>query len=195
LRLKGRPEYESGSESVRIVDLFCGCGGLTLGLAEAACRLGRAIEIPLAVDNHADALAVFEANFPSATTELKRVEELFDGRLGASLTTPEKELKDRAGRVDILAGGPPCQGHSDLNNHTRRRDPRNALYDRMARAAEVLRPSAVLIENVPAVVSASRPSRRPRISLPSISADWATLRICASSSCFGTKASCRSGTW
>ncbi len=134
------------------MDLFCGCGGLTLGLAEAARRLGRTIEIPLAVDNDGDALAVFEANFPGATTEQKRVEELFDGRLGAPLTTREKELRSRTGRVDLLAGGPPCQGHSDLNNHTRRRDPRNALYDRMARAAEVLRPRAMLIENVPAVV-------------------------------------------
>src|SRR4029453_9475753 len=52
------------------------------------------------------------------------------------------------GDVDILLGGPPCQGHSDLNNHTRRRDPKNALYSRMARAAEVLHPKAVIIENV-----------------------------------------------
>lgn len=48
-------------------------------------------------------------------------------------------------------GGPPCQGHSDLNNHTRRADPRNALYLRMARFVEVVRPQHVLIENVPGV--------------------------------------------
>ena len=47
--------------------------------------------------------------------------------------------------------GPPCQGHSNLNNHTRREDPRNALYLRAARAAEVLRPTLVVIENVPTV--------------------------------------------
>jgi DNA (cytosine-5)-methyltransferase 1 len=47
---------------------------------------------------------------------------------------------------------PPCQGHSDLNNHSRRDDPRNAFYVRMARAAEVLSPRAVIIENVPTVV-------------------------------------------
>lgn len=159
VRLSERPNYEtdalspeSRSLSVRVVDLFCGCGGLTLGIAEAARRLGRTVEIALAVDNDEDSVAVFEANFPSAPVEQASVEDLFDGKLGASLTTGEQELRDRIGPVAMLAGGPPCQGHSDLNNHTRRRDPRNALYDRMARAAEVIRPSAVLIENVPAVV-------------------------------------------
>lgn len=152
LRLATRPPYNSGAAAVRVVDLFCGCGGLTLGVAEAARRLGYSVEVPLAVDNDADALTVFKRNFPDATTKQTAVEELFDGDLGSGLTSNEKELRRLTGRVDILAGGPPCQGHSDLNNHTRRRDPRNALYDRMARAAEVLKPAAVVIENVPAVV-------------------------------------------
>ena len=55
------------------------------------------------------------------------------------------------GRVDILIGGPPCQGNSDLNNHTRRNDPRNLLYLRMIRCAELLSPKYILIENVPGV--------------------------------------------
>jgi hypothetical protein len=69
LRQSERPDYERGSSTVRVVDLFCGCGGLTLGLEEAAHRLGLASEIPLAVDNDANALAVFGQNFPNATTE------------------------------------------------------------------------------------------------------------------------------
>lgn len=152
LRQTIRPSYETGRAAIRVVDLFCGCGGLTLGVAEAARRLGYSLEIPLAVDNDADALTVFEHNFPGATTKARAVEELFDGELGSTPTPDEKALRRETGRVDVLAGGPPCQGHSDLNNHTRRRDPRNALYDRMARAAEVLEPSVVMIENVPAVV-------------------------------------------
>src|SRR5207245_8627702 len=50
------------------------------------------------------------------------------------------------GPVHVLAGGPPCQGNSDLNNHTRRRDDRNELYLTMARAAEILSPEIVLVE-------------------------------------------------
>lgn len=152
LRLTERPDYESGPSSLRIVDLFCGCGGLSLGIAEAAREIGLAVEIPLAVDTDADAISVFQTNFPMATVEKGPVESLFDGELGSALTEKELDVKKKVGRIDILAGGPPCQGHSDLNNHTRRRDPRNALYDRMSRAAEVLEPSVVLVENVPAVV-------------------------------------------
>ena len=50
--------------------------------------------------------------------------------------------------VDVLVGGPPCQGHSDLNNHTRRADEKNALFDRMARFVQLARPSHVIVENV-----------------------------------------------
>jgi DNA (cytosine-5)-methyltransferase 1 len=146
-----RPEYETLHPQVRIVDLFAGCGGLTLGVAEAARRLGVGIEIRLSVDIDDDSTAVYKANFPGAVVHRGRVEKLFTGEHGARLTVPELKLRKQVGRVDILVGGPPCQGHSDLNNRTRRADSRNALYARMARAAEVLRPSLVLIENVPTV--------------------------------------------
>ena len=50
--------------------------------------------------------------------------------------------------MDIVVAGPPCQGHSDLNNHTRRQDPKNQLVLRVVRFAEIFRPKYVLIENV-----------------------------------------------
>jgi DNA (cytosine-5)-methyltransferase 1 len=136
---------------VRVVDLFAGCGGLTLGVAEAARSCGLGLDVRLAVDSDPDAIAVYRANLPTANVRLTRVEDLFDGRTGTPLTPVENAIRSGVGRVDVLVGGPPCQGHSDLNNHTRRDDPRNALYARMARAAEVLRPTVVLIENVPSV--------------------------------------------
>ncbi|MEL0101231.1 MAG: DNA cytosine methyltransferase, partial [Euryarchaeota archaeon] len=82
--------------------------------------------------------------------------DLFDGALGRKkLTKSETQLiKENPGIVepDLLTGGPPCQGHSDLNNHSRREDPRNALYYRMVRAAKVLNPKAIIIENVSTVI-------------------------------------------
>ena len=50
-----------------------------------------------------------------------------------------------------LLAGPPCQGFSSLNNHTRGDDPKNGLYSRAGRAVEVLRPDWVVIENVASV--------------------------------------------
>jgi len=146
-----RPPYEALRPRIRVVDLFAGCGGLTLGVAEAARRLGLGIDVRLAVDLDGDATAVYEANLPGADVRQVHVEELFDGAVGSPLTAAERAVKKQVGEVDVLVGGPPCQGHSDLNNYTRRDDPRNALYARMARASEVLRPKLVLIENVPTV--------------------------------------------
>jgi len=134
-----------------MVDLFSGCGGLTLGIAEAARRLGRGVDVRLAVDSDADAVQVFQANFPHAYVVRGFVEEWFNGRLGSKPTQHEREIAGSLGTIDVLLGGPPCQGHSNLNNHTRRDDERNGLYARMARAAEVLRPAFALVENVPTV--------------------------------------------
>ncbi|MFD6445910.1 DNA cytosine methyltransferase [Promicromonospora sp. NPDC060204] len=149
-----RPTFELGAvPPVRIVDLFAGCGGLTLGLAQAAAAHGRRVEIPLAVDFEPLATRVYRDNYPFAErVETAAVEEFFDGDLGTDPTLTEYRTKASVGEVTILTGGPPCQGHSNLNNHTRRIDAKNALYLRMARAAEILMPEIVLIENVPAVL-------------------------------------------
>lgn len=71
------------------------------------------------------------------------------GTFGAPLSLRERRL--RAAAVDFVLAGPPCQGNSDLNNYTRRKDDRNQLYFSVARAAEVLRPRHVIVENVPGV--------------------------------------------
>ena len=124
---------------------------MTLGVAQAAHAVSVGLDVVLAVDFVETAAAVYRENFPEANVKCATVESYFDGDLGAAPTRTELRTRAQYRNVDLLAGGPPCQGHSDLNNHTRRNDPKNALYVRMARAAEILRPSVVLIENVPAV--------------------------------------------
>ncbi len=146
-----RPAYEALPNPIRIVDLFCGGGGLTLGAAEAARRAGRGAQIALAVENDDAVAGVYALNFPKAVLRRTSVRRLFDGRLGGAPTKAERAVAKATGYVDVLLAGPPCQGHSDLNNHTRREDPRNSLYLRAVRAAQVLKPTYVLIENVPAV--------------------------------------------
>lgn len=154
LRSMVRPSYEDGRGETKIVDLFSGCGGMALGVAHAAHLKGRAVRVPLAIDEDEDAVGVFRENFgEDAACFRDDVCAWFNGALKARLTNAERRARVRTGsNVDFLLGGPPCQGNSNLNNHTRRNDPRNALYARMARAAKVLDARFVLIENVPDVL-------------------------------------------
>ena len=133
------------------VDLFSGCGGLSCGLQEAARRADRRLDVRLAVDVEPRIAALYKRNFPEAKVLAADVAVMFPRAPGDELDPQEDRLVRMTGRLDFLLAGPPCQGHSDLNNHTRREDPKNALYLKVARAAEVLRPTVALIENVPAV--------------------------------------------
>lgn len=151
LRSSRRPAWEALEQRLTVVDLFAGCGGLTLGVMEAARAFNVGVDIRLAVDWDETPLDVYKANFPMASTLATPVESVLDGELDSEPTVMETELRARVGTVDILVAGPPCQGHSDLNNSTRRSDPRNLLYLRVARAAQVLNPKVLMIENVPTV--------------------------------------------
>lgn len=148
LRLREMPVLPIGNAPVRIVDLFCGCGGITLGCVLAAHDLGRSVEIPLAVDFDAAAIACYKANFPQAEVRCADIAAILESNWQTKLTDRDLELRKCVGRVDMLVGGPPCQGHSDLNNFTSRRDPKNQLMQFMARAAAVFKPQSVVVENV-----------------------------------------------
>jgi DNA (cytosine-5)-methyltransferase 1 len=99
---------------------------------------------------------VYEKNFAPGHFEARSLKEYLNGSLGASPTEQESRLLDRVGGVDLLVGGPPCQGHSNLNNHTRRNDPKNELYARVARFAELFEPEHIVIENVNGVMNDRR---------------------------------------
>jgi DNA (cytosine-5)-methyltransferase 1 len=119
--------------------------------------------VPLAaVDVDAEALAVYARNFnPSialATNAASVVDYHVYGRGSEAELAYEPELVDGrlealVGKVDLVLAGPPCQGHSNLNNHTRRSDPRNMLYVSVAATAIALRTRALVIENVPDVLA------------------------------------------
>lgn len=113
------------------IDLFSGCGGLSLGLERAGFRT------VLAVDNWRPATETFAANFPSASS----IEaDLCD--LSAS------DIRRAAGgSVPLVAGAPPCQGFSSAGKRERG-DRRNSLVRRFAVLAAELQPALLLFENV-----------------------------------------------
>ena len=148
------PASSPRASALRIVDLFSGCGGLSLG-AHLACRqLKRRLQIELAADIWPDALEVYKDNFKGAVSATT-TDDLGDMLSQVGSTTLSKrgrELADSLAPIDVVLAGPPCQGHSDLNNSSRRDDPRNFLYAVPVAFGLRTKAKILLIENVPPVV-------------------------------------------
>ena len=146
-------------ESVHLTDLFAGCGALTLGAFEAARAIGVRPSLSLAADVDEAPLNVLSASLGVAKDAVRTVdlEMSLDGILGSAATDRERAFLDLFRSPQIVLAGPPCQGHSSLNNHTRHNDERNDLYLRVVRFVELTRPRFCLIENV---ITVRRDQRR-----------------------------------
>ncbi|HVV89506.1 MAG TPA: DNA cytosine methyltransferase [Solirubrobacterales bacterium] len=144
---------------IEIVDLFSGCGGLTIGAIEGVGRAGRKAGLALAVDNDETPLKVLidSLGVPDRCVGSTDLSEVL-GAVGSASTQQERSLFAGIGKGSLLLAGPPCQGHSALNNHTRHDDPRNDLYLAVGRAARILQPVAAIVENVRSVGSDRRSS-------------------------------------
>lgn len=154
LRQTARPQPKARGRGIAIIDLFCGCGGLTLGAMQAAVAAERLVKVDLAVDLNPAALQVYRQNFAAISRLIQErdVGSLVD--VNAASKEPSQVERLALGdcsAADLVLAGPPCQGHSDLNNSSRRADPRNLLYLAPARIGMVLRAKAIVIENVPSV--------------------------------------------
>lgn len=153
LRKQRAPKSPHSSQIIRGVDLFCSCGGLSLGVKEACRALGKKFVAMAAIDKDPVLLEVYKKNFPGSTVYNDHIETLIDGNTGDPPTKNERcFLKKLNNKIDILLAGPPCQGHSNLNNHKKENDSRNDLYKKVIRFVEIAHPKHVLIENVPAII-------------------------------------------
>lgn len=134
---KGDPILHRGSLTPNgqptVVELFCGCGGTSLGFEMAG------YQILLGADILAPAIVTFSKNHVGVSTILGDIHKV-----------TVEQMKSLLGDipVDVLIGGVPCQGFS-LNNRKRHaEDKRNKLYLEFIRFVKALRPKAVVLENV-----------------------------------------------
>lgn len=124
------------------IDLFCGCGGLTLGLHRAG------FDVLAAVDTDPLATSTYRSNHQGKypiTADIRMVDA----------PTLMSRLGLKADQLDLLAGCPPCQGFSTLrtlNGGRRVAEPMNDLVFEFVRFARVLKPKALMMENVPALL-------------------------------------------
>lgn len=120
-----------------VIDLFCGCGGFSLGFEKAG------FDVLLGIDVWPDALRTFDLNHKKS--------KVLQGDL--SLIQPSDTARLLDGRtVDVIIGGPPCQGFSVAGKRIVD-DIRNKLYKNFVNFVAFYKPKAFVLENVPNILS------------------------------------------
>ena len=119
------------------VDLFCGAGGLSAGFEQAG------FDIALGVDSDGYHAAAHDRNFPHGKTLCQSV---------ATLTAADVFAAVGRSEVDVIVGGPPCQGFSTMGVRDAL-DPRNDLVGQFVRVVREVRPKAFVMENVPGMLA------------------------------------------
>jgi DNA (cytosine-5)-methyltransferase 1 len=133
----------------RVLDFFCGIGGLTLGLHKAG------LESIGGIDNWPDAVRTFEHNHRSLRCLTADITALSVARI-------EQTFGVNRSDVDVVVGGPPCQGFSTVGKRDSS-DPRNLLWEHYFELVNEIRPAYVLIENVEGLVVMDKGSVCERI--------------------------------
>lgn len=120
------------------VDLFSGCGGLTLGLKQAGFNVLASVEIePIFVET-------YKMNHPEVDVWTRDIRIIKPAEF-------MQKLDLKPGELDLLAGCPPCQGFSTIGTQ-REDDERNDLVFEFLRFVKFLRPKTIMMENVPGLM-------------------------------------------
>ncbi|WP_299372812.1 DNA cytosine methyltransferase [uncultured Tateyamaria sp.] len=146
--------YQSGLD-LRVLDLFAGCGGISLGFEAAGFTISAAVEFdPIAAESHA-------AAFHSGESEHAKARDIT--KLDASDLVEDLGLGSADEAFDIVVGGPPCQAYARVGRAKLREvaehpeafrvDPRASLFLRYLAWIEETAPIAVMMENVPDVLN------------------------------------------
>ncbi len=125
------------TKKLTVVDLFSGCGGLSLGLEQAG------FEIVMGTDFWKDSLVTFANNHPGAKVLEADITKLKTSAIEDSIGSKN---------LTLVVGGPPCQGFS-LSGPRKFYDERNRLYLEFLRVVKELQPKGFVIENVPGLAS------------------------------------------
>jgi DNA (cytosine-5)-methyltransferase 1 len=121
---------------INLIDLFAGCGGLSYGFSSLD------YNILLGIDNDPIALKTFKYNHKNSETICNDINKIGENEIIKSIGN---------NKIDLIIGGPPCQGMS-ISGNRELDDPRNELFLSFVRITEELKPKAFLLENVPGLL-------------------------------------------
>lgn len=127
----------SGNGKFNCIDLFCGCGGLSLGFEKAG------FNVILGIDAWQDAITTFNFNHKNSK-----------GLCADLFTLKPEDVKNQLDgkNIDVIIGGPPCQGFSVAGKQIID-DDRNKLYKSFVKFVAYYKPKAFMLENVPNILS------------------------------------------
>jgi DNA (cytosine-5)-methyltransferase 1 len=134
----GKQKHKIMPVKPAIIDLFCGAGGLSYGFKEAG------FNVLIAIDNWDDALITHRHNFPETKTLKKNIESV-------SAKEIDSNLEASTNSIDVIIGGPPCQGFS-VSGKRLIDDPRNKLYKAFVSLVRHYKPKMFVMENVPGIM-------------------------------------------
>ncbi|MBP5343366.1 DNA cytosine methyltransferase [bacterium] len=135
------------NKKLEVLDLFCGAGGLSYGFKLAGFSIVGGVEWDKA------AMETHSTNFKSKFEFCGDIKEISD----------ETIIKNLKG-VDVIIGGPPCQGFSSANRHEKEKDdPRNKLFFEYLRFIRILHPKVFVIENVKEILTKDNGFAKNRI--------------------------------
>ena len=120
------------------IDLFCGCGGFSYGFKQAG------FDILLGIDVWKDAIVTYKHNIQEAKTINDDISQISGKDILDTLNV-------NATDIDVIIGGPPCQGFS-VSGKRLRDDPRNLLYKSFVEIVGEIQPKIFVMENVPGLV-------------------------------------------
>lgn len=143
--LKTKKMRRSSPKQLTFIDAFAGCGGLSLGLMQAGLR-GR-----FAIERDKFAFSTLKENLLAEGSPHKYIWPSWLPKEPIGILELISDYRDNleeiAGTVDVLVGGPPCQGFSAAGRR-QHDDPRNQLFGSYLNLVDIIKPKAVLIENV-----------------------------------------------
>lgn len=134
---------------MNVIDLFCGCGGISEGFRLAG------FNIIGGIDFNIESIKTYQKNFNGSKAICADLLEYNDSMI-------KKEFGKS--KIDVIVGGPPCQGFSSANRWQKEsQDPRNKLFFEYLRFVRVLKPKVVVIENVRGILSKNNGYAKVRI--------------------------------
>ena len=127
----------------KFIDLFCGAGGLSYSF-----KL-RGHKLILALDIDDNSIETLKYNFKKENKDKFINQDIYD-------FINKSKSNEYTNKIDLIMGGPPCQGFSTANRQNVLNDPRNKLYLTFLKVIEIIKPKFVLIENVNGIKKISK---------------------------------------